>query len=32
MNHLVVQRILGLLLMMFSVTMVPPVVVDLIYK
>ena len=32
MNRLVVQRILGLLLMMFSVTMVPPVVVDLIYK
>ena len=32
MNRLVVQRILGLLLMMFSITMVPPVVVDLIYK
>jgi len=32
MNRLVVQRILGLLLMMFSVTMVPPIVVDLIYK
>ena len=32
MNRLVVQRILGLLLMMFSITMVPPVIVDLIYK
>ena len=32
MNRLVVQRILGLLLMMFSITMVPPVVVDLIYQ
>jgi trk system potassium uptake protein TrkH len=32
MNRLVVQRILGLLLMMFSVTMIPPIVVDLIYK
>ena len=32
MNRLVVQRILGLLLMMFSVTMIFPVVVDLIYK
>jgi trk system potassium uptake protein TrkH len=32
MNRLVVQRILGLLLMMFSITMVPPVVVDLLYK
>jgi trk system potassium uptake protein TrkH len=32
MNRLVVQRILGLLLMMFSITMVPPVIVDLIYE
>lgn len=32
MNRLVVQRILGLLLMMFSVTMLLPVVVDLIYQ
>ena len=32
MNHLVVLRILGLLLMMFSVTMIPAVVVDLIYQ
>ncbi len=31
MNRLVVQRILGLLLMMFSVSMVPPVIVDLVY-
>lgn len=31
MNHLVVQRILGLLLMMFSISMVPPVIVDLVY-
>ena len=32
MNRLVVQRILGLLLMMFSITMVPPVIVDLVYQ
>jgi trk system potassium uptake protein TrkH len=32
MNRLVVQRILGLLLMMFSVTMIPPIIVDLIYR
>ena len=32
MNRLVVQRILGLLLMMFSISMVPPVIVDLIYR
>jgi trk system potassium uptake protein TrkH len=31
MNWTVVQRILGLLLMMFSFTMLPPVVVSLIY-
>jgi trk system potassium uptake protein TrkH len=31
MNRIVVQRILGLLLMMFSVTMLPPVVVSLLY-
>ena len=31
MNRIVVQRILGLLLMMFSVTMLPPIVVSLIY-
>ncbi|MDX1404481.1 MAG: TrkH family potassium uptake protein [Woeseiaceae bacterium] len=31
MNRLVVQRILGLLLMMFSISMMPPVIVDLIY-
>ena len=31
MNFRVVQRILGLLLMMFSLTMLPPVVVSLIY-
>lgn len=31
MNRLVVQRILGLLLMMFSITMVPPVIVDFVY-
>ena len=31
MNFKVVQRILGLLLMMFSLTMLPPVVVSLIY-
>lgn len=31
MNWAVVQRILGLLLMMFSLTMLPPVVVSLIY-
>ncbi len=32
MNRLVVQRILGLLLMMFSMSMIFPVVVDLFYK
>jgi trk system potassium uptake protein TrkH len=32
MNRLVVQRILGLLLMTFSITMIPPVVVGLIYR
>ena len=32
MNWTVVQRILGLLLMIFSVTMLPPVVVSLIYN
>jgi trk system potassium uptake protein TrkH len=31
MNWTVVQRILGLLLMMFSVTMLPPIIVSLIY-
>ena len=30
MNWTVVQRILGLLLMMFSVTMLPPIIVSLI--
>jgi len=29
MNRLVVQRILGLLLMMFSISMIPPIIVDL---
>jgi len=32
MNRLVVLRILGLLLMTFSVTMIPPVIVDIIYQ
>jgi trk system potassium uptake protein TrkH len=32
MNWTVVQRILGLLLMMFSVTMLPPVIIGLIYE
>ena len=32
MNWTTVQRILGLLLMMFSITMLPPVLVSLIYK
>ncbi len=32
MNWTVVQRILGLLLMMFSVTMLPPIIVSLIYS
>ncbi|MEM7277336.1 MAG: hypothetical protein AAF385_04350 [Pseudomonadota bacterium] len=32
MNLLVVQRILGLLLMMFSLTMLPPVLVSVIYS
>ncbi|MCZ6892525.1 MAG: potassium transporter, partial [Gammaproteobacteria bacterium] len=32
MNHLVVLRILGLLLMTFSMTMIFPVVVDLYYQ
>lgn len=31
MNRLVVQRILGLLLMMFSVSMIPPIIVDLFF-
>ena len=31
MNWTVVQRILGLLLMMFSVTMLPPILISLIY-
>ncbi len=31
MNWTVVQRILGLLLMMFSITMLPPIIVSLIY-
>ncbi|MEM9171376.1 MAG: TrkH family potassium uptake protein [Pseudomonadota bacterium] len=31
MNWLVVQRILGLLLMMFSITMLPPIIVSFIY-
>jgi trk system potassium uptake protein TrkH len=32
MNRLVVQRILGLLLMMFSISMVPPVIVALVFR
>ena len=32
MNWTVVQRILGLLLMMFSVTMLPPIIISLIFK
>lgn len=32
MNWTVVQRILGLLLMMFSITMLPPIIVDFIYR
>ncbi len=32
MNWTVVQRILGLLLMMFSVTMLPPVIIGLVYE
>ena len=32
MNWTVVQRILGLLLMMFSVTMLPPVIISLVYE
>ena len=32
MNWTVVQRILGLLLMMFSLTMLPPIIIDLVYE
>ncbi|MGB5353017.1 MAG: hypothetical protein WBN32_05335, partial [Woeseia sp.] len=32
MNWTIVQRILGLLLMMFSVTMLPPIVIGLVFK
>ena len=32
MNWTVVQRILGLLLMMFSITMLPPIIVSLFVK
>ena len=32
MQYLVIIRILGLLLMVFSTTMLPPVVVDMIYQ
>ena len=32
MNWTAVQRILGLLLMMFSLTMLPPIVIDIIFN
>ena len=32
MNWTVVQRILGLLLMMFSLTMLPPIIISLVFK